>query len=1427
MASVAECNYSVFDQVTHLATLLASEEQAPNRPTAALVARRRSKIYEGLLRSGPMSSEDKLEMLSQVSSEVAKNPKRRDSLHSFRNLLAEQDSADSHETEKDTENHPETGKSVHRVLAGQHTDSPHEMEANAENHCEPGIRLLKPGVLKLHETPDRLPRELVYPKTLKSLTQMQRALKPLQLQPYSDIFLTNMKAPLPEMPLLRINPSQCNYSGLAESMTRMKESSEQPMQPPPRLPVLEKKSPPAPEEPPFVAQDGPQKYFVSEQMMTNELRLYQNKELVLFYIGEAALIDHLKKAAAGLQSETFLSSSDDQLVLVLRPNTTLRTVLPEILEDFSDPFLRAGSAFRRLSARAKWNRNTMARLERPLNRAMREILVDFLANNREFLLSQSANNLSQLLINCRPALQLLHQLEKMFQNEPKLNLDSGVSGPFLLSCISLAIDTCGNSDFLQLLIYLLRCISQTYFVQLQRWIYQGELDEAVNEIFISRTPNTSPPLMNECSKEFFDRGYQVVNEAIPEFLSGCELDVLQCGKYNQVLKAYDAQHAVFDVKYPDIVVCLTEQQLKEMRRNLVDEYAVIYQRFGWCSMQSIFEERMAAKRSFANLMMKRTQAHLIAWEAEQRELLLKANAQKKIIYDQISAEQELHQQSRLEKRRQEIINELAFLRESERVEDKRLEREKHELQKQVSQLAAELIEKEQIESKAVTSPDQSTNSDLSFASCIEGPDSRPDSASDQDDEKTQKAANELEKPSAIESDRSKEVESQKPSELVLENCAVIESEQPVESQLLFPNVVQFQRSHSDEINCNQQVPSQTEYDRNRQHVLSSDQFQECHTRIHISKSDSAETNTSSGLHAQLPPDVNANLNRPETEELSELQRNRLRNEHHDVFSNFNCTEDEHIQRLRCRMDANTELARNRRRVLGCEFGITLGDKDLEENALPCSQMEANTERAMNRRRVMESEFGITLREEKALPLLPLELNKLHVEVPLAVLTPMSTTSDVDIFGLSPKEIVDNDAANNNNLSQSSEGSFLEPAEPEPVLVKPTKTFSEFFKPNFHLPTYFGMERNVETEKDTQKAVITVPEAYNPFMTRRCLQLSVMAPVNAHYALLRNEVLRIFQELRIYEHFRKLRNYFFLLDGQFGTLLTSDILGRIKAGIDPRSLCQKGILDTMLTHALAGCSADETTVSQNLTLQCTNIPDTLNFMSVEATSMLTLHCQVDWPLNLVISSETVAKYGQIFGYLLKLRHVSFVLEGSYEYLQQLGKLLGPELRTCAHFRHLQMVRHKFSHFMTSFQTHLVAKALQATWKSFKEELCTVDSIEGLYKQHAAYLKRVAFLALLNRRSAKVKETIDNILVITLRFCKVIQSQSFMMDQENKFVHPRFKRLLQEEAEFEKFMQYLIYLGKKAATSGYQEEIGDLICIINFNNYYKVAEDNSST
>ncbi|EDW40168.1 GL25062 [Drosophila persimilis] len=1271
MDAFDECTHSLLDVVTHLATLLAAQESGPKRPTAASVAKKRSWIFEALLRNGTMPSSTKEAFLRKVYLEMS-GDRKNEMLRHFQHILGSQD--------------PFIADAV----------IPLQMESDGWKVSRFRLKLLQPGPLQLNKPTDGSEGYAALNDRkrtmLTSVDDLRRQGKPLQFQPRFDFLLSRFGVHRAAPKRQQLVAASVTCSAISESMARIREPKDQMMRLTYRLPLPVKSPLPGQMgreklERNFIAEGKPEKHFLSDISMSNELLLLQNKDLVLYYIDQAELIDHLKKAAAGLQSETFECPAGGGDQLQIKRNTTVRTVLPEVLSDFVQPFLESGTAFRRLSARIK---SRGPRLEGPLNRAMRDTIIDFLSTNRQFFLSLPAESFSQLLMSAQPAMRLLQHLERMFETEPSLNLHSGVSGTFILASIGSAIDTCSNTDFLQLLMYLLKCMCQTYFAQLQRWVYKGELDEAVNEIFIRRRAPLDRQI-DECSKEFFDKGYQVHEEEVPDFLSGCETVILHCGKYNRLLKACNAQHPAFDVAYPDIVVCLSEQQLTTMRRNLNDKYNRIRQTFEKCSMKSIFEERMASKLRFKNRMVERTESFIAAWEEEQRELLLESNAKKRLLYDKINAEQELQQRNRVQQRRLEVVQELQHQRDRERYEDQLLEREKLALINKIQVLRQRDLAAE----------------DASGWEMAESPDNK--------------------------------------------------------------------------------------LNRNRRKMLSSALLQECQSEVHLEESSSTGTE----LRAFLPPDINMNLNRlEETTEQSDLQRNRQRMLQHDGFNAFNSMEDVHTERVKCQLRSDSPLARNRRRVMASEFDIPSICRKI---TIPLSSI---------------AESGLHL---------PLELNKLHLEVPLDAATPMSTTSDVDIDGLSDhnpfkEEESETDATDYNGHALISNAGHEQ--DPEPLLPA---------NPLAVEPAQASVERRVTSMTSRLPAIssVLVPESCNPFMARRCLQMSVMEPVSAHYALLRNEVLPIFKEQHIFKHFRMLRNYFFLLNGEFGTQLTGGIFGYIRAGMDPRSLCQKGVLDVILNNALGGCAAsDDTLVAQNLTLDCTKIPDGLDFMSLEATGMLTLKCKVNWPLNLVISGETITKYGQIFEHLLKLRHVTFVLEGAFQHLQHLAKLHGAALRTAHQFRHLQAVRHKLSHFMTTLQTHLVANALQATWNGFKKDLCGCDSIEGLYRMHVAYLKRVAFLALLNRRSAKIKETIDGILVIVLRFCKVLQSQSFVIDGE-VFVHPRYKRLAHEEAEFEKFLQYFIYLGNKLAASGYQEEIGDLIRVINFNNYYKLSEGATST
>jgi gamma-tubulin complex component 6 len=55
-------------------------------------------------------------------------------------------------------------------------------------------------------------------------------------------------------------------------------------------------------------------------------------------------------------------------------------------------------------------------------------------------------------------------------------------------------------------------------------------------------------------------------------------------------------------------------------------------------------------------------------------------------------------------------------------------------------------------------------------------------------------------------------------------------------------------------------------------------------------------------------------------------------------------------------------------------------------------------------------------------------------------------------------------------------------------------------------------------------------------------------------------------------------------------------------------------------------------------------------------------------------------------------------------------------------------------------------------------------------------------------------------------------------EHCFIHPNYKKLLQDEQDFEKLIKYTVYLGNKIVLHGYQQEIGEFINLININGYY---------
>lgn len=682
-----------------------------------------------------------------------------------------------------------------------------------------------------------------------------------------------------------------------------------------------------------------------------------------------------------------------------------------------------------------------------------------------------------------------------------------------------------------------------------------------------------------------------------------------------------------------------------MQQVLELHYKQILQNTKPFNIKSFFEERSASRQNFANRMQSCTEKYIADWDLHQRELQLKADEEKRIRNKLLDEQWDNAQQDRIDKQRMNIVNELAHQKECDMLEEETLCREKLELQKKISDIPKDLV-----------SPEEST---CSYVSCLE--ELNPDEAL---------------------------------------------TDSPEDTAASLPHQFDLEL---DKRNSNDNASQ------NRERNMSSEQLRSCQTMVELQKKSTNATTSDAmsnrlrvlnctDLHTQLPPDMNMNV-----EELSDLQRNRLRMHHHNEFRSINTNED-----------ASSGIVQP---TLEC-----IEEKDSRKDLqLPLERIDA---------------ISSTILDPQ---------------------TPMSTTSDIeiDLFKETIPAIAV-DAVNNNIQNDVEDLNEASAGDEQPVLNTTGQSADQSADQTVNKKSILSLPSLQLHKKAEEDSCLKFSRSGgNNFMIKHFVKQSIAIPVKMYWSFLRNEVLRIFHELYIYEHLLHLRNYFFLLDGDFGIQLVGGFLRYIEAGMEPRCICQKGILDSILHNALSSKASDcivrpevdaGPQISEYLTLNCSNIPESFDLTNIDVLSVFTLDWKVDWPLNLVINVESVAKYTQIFSYLLKLRYVDIILDRTYQYLQEVRKQHGRSILLSLQYRHIQVMRYKLSQFLIALQNHLDTNVFQVAWQEFDQNLRKVDSIEDMYQRHVEYLKKVAFLSLLNRQSAKFCDSINAVLVIILRFCK---------------------------------------------------------------------------
>jgi gamma-tubulin complex component 6 len=269
---------------------------------------------------------------------------------------------------------------------------------------------------------------------------------------------------------------------------------------------------------------------------------------------------------------------------------------------------------------------------------------------------------------------------------------------------------------------------------------------------------------------------------------------------------------------------------------------------------------------------------------------------------------------------------------------------------------------------------------------------------------------------------------------------------------------------------------------------------------------------------------------------------------------------------------------------------------------------------------------------------------------------------------------------------------------------------------------------------------------------RFLQMSLMIPVNAYMEVLNNETLKMFvdDDLDILSHFKSLRNYFLMMNGEFSISICQKLFSKLETGVRPVELLNYQSLHSILDHALSRSRHDANTEQLSFIVQ--NIPEKFELHSPSVLNMLTMSYKLEWPLTLILNPETMEQYQAIFNYLLKLKRISWVLEECFQILKELHKKHGQALLRSPQYRFVQQTRHKMTHFVHCLENHVTRNVLQISWNAFVDDLKSTQSIHGIYRKHTNYLKRVLFLCLLNKKSIEFQKAIEGTFKVILKFHK---------------------------------------------------------------------------
>ena len=323
--------------------------------------------------------------------------------------------------------------------------------------------------------------------------------------------------------------------------------------------------------------------------------------------------------------------------------------------------------------------------------------------------------------------------------------------------------------------------------------------------------------------------------------------------------------------------------------------------------------------------------------------------------------------------------------------------------------------------------------------------------------------------------------------------------------------------------------------------------------------------------------------------------------------------------------------------------------------------------------------------------------------------------------------------------------------------------------------------------------------------------SIQIPLMTQLTLINKEILHYFLiNENLYKNLEAISNYLLLKDNEFAFNLGYGLSDAMEA--DTQTLQKHPTtLSRILRNAISSSSsASVDPLASNVGFCVNQIVSGQQQHCSDVIDMLKLSYCVEWPLNIIITSDMIDSYGQIFQLLLRMENVSITLNKIFMQLKQ-HRYLFRDYR----YVQVEVIRHRMLNYITIIKAYIRNQIVVACWQDFEADLKNnVHCLDTLWNAHSKYVNKLLSRAFLYKETQPIRNILLKTLDTINTFTRFVQQPTFIYaDEDVNYVNNElYEKIKGTYNTFHHLLSLFTSIVSKLETKGYKFHLQELLACL---------------